>query len=73
MADRRGVSWRRLLSEAVVIVASVYLAIVLEGMSDDRDRATEAVDALVQLVEELRKDRSDVAEVIAEQENLSRL
>ena len=72
MADRRGVSWRRLLSEAVVIVASVYLAIVLEGMSEDRDRATEAVDALVQLVEELRKDRADVAEVIAEQESLSR-
>ena len=34
MADRHGVSWRRLLSEAVVIVASVYLAIVLEGMSE---------------------------------------
>jgi hypothetical protein len=72
MAERHGVSWRRLLSEAVVIVASVYLAIVLEGMSEDRDRATEAVDALVQLVEELRKDRADLAEVIAEQENLSR-
>jgi hypothetical protein len=41
MADRHGVSWRRLLSEAVVIVASVYLAIVLEGMSQDRDRASE--------------------------------
>jgi hypothetical protein len=72
MAERNGVSWRRLLSEAVVIVASVYLAIVLEGMSEDRDRATEAVDALAQLVEELRKDRADVAEVIAEQEKLSR-
>ena len=72
MADRHGVSWRRLLSEAVVIVASVYLAIVLEGMSEDRDRATEAVDALAQLVDELRKDRADVAEVIAEQESLSR-
>lgn len=72
MADRHGVSWRRLLSEAVVIVASVYLAIVLEGMSEDRDRASEAVDALVQLVEELKKDRADVAEVIAEQESLSR-
>jgi len=72
MADRHAVSWRRLLSEAVVIVASVYLAIVLEGMSEDSDRASEAVDALVQLVEELRKDRADVSEVIAEQETLSR-
>ena len=70
MADRHGVSWRRLLSEAFVIVASVYLAIVLEGMSDERDRASEAVDALVQLVEELRKDRADVAEILVEQESL---
>ena len=72
MADRHGVSWRRLLSEAFVIVASVYLAIVLEGMSGERDRASEAVDALVQLVEELRKDRADVAEILVEQESLSR-
>lgn len=41
-------------------------------MSEDRDRASEAVDALAQLVEELRKDRADVAEVINEQEVLSR-
>ena len=53
-------------------MASVYLAIVLEGMSEDRARATEAVDALAQLVEELRKDRADVAEILVEQENLSR-
>jgi len=64
--------WQRLLGEAFVIVVSVYLAIYLQERTDDRERTEEALDALVQLREELRADRSDLAEVLAEQREIDR-
>jgi hypothetical protein len=64
--------WKRLLGEAVVIVASVYLAIFLQERADDRERTEEALDALVQLRKERRSDRSDLSEVIVEQREIDR-
>ena len=66
-----GIPWRRLAAEAVVIVASVYLAIVLEGQAQDRERAEEATAALAQLLDELREDQADIGEIREEQENLA--
>ncbi len=66
----RPIPWRRFMGEALVIVASVYVAIVLEGLSQDRGRREDARAALVQLLGELRQDREDLAEVRAEQEDL---
>lgn len=66
-----GIPWKRLAAEAVVIVASVYLAIVLEGNAQDRERGEEATAALAQLRDELREDRADIGEVRAEQEFLA--
>lgn len=66
-----GMPWKRLAAEAVVIVASVYLAIVLEGNAQDRERADEATAALAQLLDELQEDRADISEIRAEQENLA--
>jgi hypothetical protein len=63
-------AWQRLLGEAFVIVISVYLAIFLQERADDRERTEEAIDALVQLREELRSDRSDLLEVLAEQRQI---
>jgi hypothetical protein len=61
-------NWRRLLGEAVLVIVSVYVAIVLEGMSADRAQASDATDALAQLLEELREDRQDMAEALEQQE-----
>lgn len=61
---------QRLLGEAFVIVVSVYLAIFLQERADDRERTEEALDALVQLRAELRSDRSDLSEVLAEQREI---
>lgn len=66
-----GLPWQRLAAEAVVIVASVYLAIGLEGRVQDRQREEEATAALAQLREELRSDRVDILEVKAAQEQLA--
>ncbi len=66
-----GIPWKRLAAEAVVIVASVYLAIVLEGNAQAGERAEEARAALAQLRDELREDRADIGDVRAEQEALS--
>ncbi|MDH3428159.1 MAG: DUF6090 family protein [Gemmatimonadota bacterium] len=67
-----GLPWKRLAAEAVVIVASVYLAIGLEGQAQDRERKKEATAALAQLRDELRQDRVDIGEVRAEQESNAR-
>ncbi len=61
------IPWGRLAAEGVLIVASVYLAIVLEGNSQDRARGREATAALAQLLGELREDRADLDEVQAKQ------
>jgi hypothetical protein len=59
--------WARLLAEGLLIIVSVYLAIVLEGMSQDRAARREAHTALGQMLHELREDRSDLQEIRAEQ------
>lgn len=66
------ISWGRMAAEAVVIVASVYLAIGLEGRAQDRERREEAIAALAQLREELRADQADIGEIRAAQEELTR-
>jgi type II secretory pathway pseudopilin PulG len=56
--------WARLLGEALLIFASVYVAIVLEGVSAERAREDEAREALRQLRAELVLDRVDAQEVL---------
>ena len=60
-------SWAKLLGEGAVIIISVYFAIVLEGMSQDREAEQAAHTALAQMLDEMREDRSDVGEIRAEQ------
>lgn len=64
---RRSIPWKKLLRDAGVVVASVYVAIVLEGASADRERRTDAEQALARLESELLQDRSDLTEVLAAQ------
>ena len=71
MAKAR-IPWIRFLGEAVLIVASVYVAIVLEGVSEDRDRRAEALAALSNLRAELVLDRGDFSEVMEIQEGHAR-
>jgi len=63
-------NWKFVVAEALIIAGSVYFAIVLEGISDERDKAAEATHALYQLREELRQDQKDLAEILAEQREL---
>lgn len=64
------IPWGRLAAEGLLIVGSVYLAIVLEGNSQDRAQGREATAALGQLLGELREDRADLDEVRAQQLDL---
>lgn len=66
-AVKMKVSWRRLIRDAVVVVGSVYLAIVLEGMSETRGRRADAEQALLRLQTELQQDRADLDVVMAAQ------
>lgn len=59
--------WRKLLLNALVLVVSVYVAIVLEGISDTRARHREAVDALTMLRAELALDRQNLDIVLEAQ------
>lgn len=56
----RKLPWLRLIRDAAVVVASVYLAIVLEGISDDRGLRADAEQALTRLHAELQLDRADL-------------
>ncbi|MEQ8329364.1 MAG: DUF6090 family protein [Longimicrobiales bacterium] len=68
MADGRSrIAWGKLALEALVLVVSVYLAIVLEGFSDERARHREAVEALRTLRAELALDGRDLEVVMAAQ------
>ncbi|MEQ9401215.1 MAG: DUF6090 family protein [Longimicrobiales bacterium] len=68
MADGRSrIAWGKLALEALVLVVSVYLAIVLEGFSDERARHREAVEALRTLRAELVLDGRDLEVVMAAQ------
>ena len=59
--------WAKLLAEGALIIVSVYFAIVLEGMSQDRVARMSAHTALAQMLGEMRKDSADVTEIRAEQ------
>ncbi len=59
--------WRKLLLEAVVLVVSVYVAIVLQALSDERAQHREAIQALGMLRVELRLDRQDLDVILAAQ------
>lgn len=59
--------WARMLSEGALIIVSVYLAIVLEGASQDREARSSAHVALVQMLAELREDSADLDEIREEQ------
>lgn len=61
------IPWARLLAEGALILVSVYFAIVLEGMSQDREAEQAAHTALAQMLDEMREDRSDVDVIRAEQ------
>jgi len=61
------IPWARLFAEGLLIIVSVYLAIVLEGMSRDREAEQAAHTALAQMLGEMREDRSDVDVILAEQ------
>jgi hypothetical protein len=65
-----GIDWRRMLAEGLLIVGSVYLAIYLEGVRDERSRVGEARVALTQLGTDLRQDRRDLGEILADQHKL---
>ena len=56
-----------MLSEGTLIIVSVYLAIVLEGVSQDREAQSSAHLALVQMLAELREDSADLEEIREEQ------
>jgi hypothetical protein len=56
-----------MLSEGTLIIVSVYLAIVLEGASQDREARSSAHVALVQMLAELREDSADLADIREEQ------
>lgn len=62
-------AWRKLLLESLVVVASVYVAIVLEGASEARARRADALHALTSLRAELALDRSDLDVILAAQKD----
>ena len=63
--------WEKVVGEAALIVASVFVAISLEGVWQEYSDAAEARVALVGLLQELRADHAFVAVVTAEQEVLA--
>ena len=75
MAEIRA-GWRKiagkLVVEFAVILVSVYLAVALERASQDRTEYEQAVEALTQLLGELREDRTDFHRIIGLQDELER-
>ena len=59
--------WTKILGEGLLIIVSVYLAIFLEGVSQDREGKISAQLALGQMLGELREDSEDVEEIREEQ------
>lgn len=53
----------RWAGEVAIIVASVFVAIYLEGVADDSARSDDAHAALAQITAELRADRENLAEI----------
>jgi Family of unknown function (DUF6090) len=72
VSERRGaIPLGHFVVEALLIFASVYVAIFLQGRADDRRDAREAREALAQMLTELRGDQADLVEVHASQDSLS--
>jgi hypothetical protein len=65
--------WTKILGEGALIIVSVYLAIFLEGVSQDHDAKTSAHSALVQMLGEMREDSADIEAIREEQLARSRL
>lgn len=59
--------WARMLGEGALIIVSVYLAIFLEGASQDRESRSAAHLALVQMLAEMKEDAADLVEIREEQ------
>lgn len=59
--------WTKIIGEGVLIIVAVYLAIFLEGVSQDRIEKLSAHTALAQMLKEMQEDRADVDEIRAEQ------
>ena len=68
--SRTRLNWRRMAGEATLIVVSVFVAIVLEGLWQERVQAGEARAALGQLLEELKQDRVSLDAVVARQSEI---
>ena len=66
-------AWRKIAGEAMLIISSVFVAILLEGMWQAHSDAAEARIALTQLLRELRADREFIGLVSEEQEIVSEL
>ena len=65
---RRGARWA---GEVFVIVASVFVAIFLEGLADDAARADDAHAVLAQVASELASDREAIPEIRRQQSELA--
>jgi hypothetical protein len=59
--------WSRIFGEGTLIIVSVYFAILLEGMSQDREARTSAHLALNQMLGEMREDSADLERIREEQ------
>jgi hypothetical protein len=64
--------WVRFIGEGTLIIISVYLAIVLEGMSRDREAELSAQTTLAQILDDMRQDLLNVDEIKAHQLVLDR-
>ena len=58
----------RLVGEAIVIIVSVYTAIVLEGMSSDRERRASALESLRNVRAELLADEQQARDYARQKE-----
>jgi hypothetical protein len=66
------ISWLRILGESILIVVSVYVAIVLQDLSDRKTKRNEAKEVLGQMLLEMKSDQVILEEVLDEQHMLSR-
>jgi len=72
VSERRGaIPLGHFVVEALLIFASVYVAIFLQGRADERRDAREAREALAQMLTELRGDQADLIEIHAAQDSMS--
>jgi hypothetical protein len=66
-------TWMRITGEALLIVASVFVAITLESMFQNNTATADAHAALAQMLQELKQDQADLEEVLEEQEDLDEI